>query len=240
MRRFPLIAFALLVTGSAIPSHAEVPPLLRDIAERWSREPQQWSFTQYVRESDSKGVVEDRLERFDLSAGYEKRWRLVKLNGRTPTGEEVEEWSKKKNRGKKRDPKSWLEYVDLENARVKEEDTRLVTYEVPLKRAGGGFLFPGDKVAVVLTIDKQSRSIAHAQASIDAPFNVALGLAQVVDLDLNLSLPEDRVPGGTPTEVAANEQPTGKASAVVNRFGKRVEYTWSEFSRSSRPALPRS
>lgn len=209
---------------------ADAPPILQEIANRWADERQHWSFTQLARETDGDGVVHERLERFDPSDGYEKRWRLLKIDGRAPTAEEISYWDKKKNKGRKKDPKNWLSYVDLDHAQLHGEDDKTLTYDVPMKRSAGG-LFPGDKVSVRLTVDKQTRSIQHAQANVNEPFDVALGLAEVVDLDLNLQLPADKnAPNATAEAKAA--QPQGKATAVVNKFGKRVEYTWSDFKRA--------
>jgi len=237
MRVLANLAGFLVVSVSLL--RAETPPILQEIADKWSEERIRWSFTQAVRETDGKGVVHERLERFDPSQGYDKRWHLLKLDGRTPTPGEAREWNDKKNRRKK-DPKSWLEYVDLEHAKVREENAQTVSYQVPLKRAGAG-LFPGDKVSVLLTVDKASRSIAHAQASIDEPFDVALGLAQVVDLDLNLQLPLESDKGRAVEKTADSRvEPKGTASAVVNRWGKRVEYTWTEFKRAELATRPRS
>jgi hypothetical protein len=222
MRSLPLW-FALL----CVAVRAEVAPLLREVAGKWMDERSHWAFTQLAKETDKDGKVLERLERFDPSHGYERRWELLKLNGRTPSAREIEEWRKKKN-SKKKDPKPWLEYVDLEHAKVRDEDARTVSYDIPLKRSAGG-LFPGDKVAVTLTINKESRDLERAQANIDGPFNIALGLARVVDLDLDLELlPEDQVPG---QKARPGEQPKGTAIAVVNKLGKRVEYKWSEFKR---------
>lgn len=228
----------LLLLLSLLPAaaRAEAPALLTEIANRWVDERTLWAFTQFVRETDGNGNVLERLERFDPSNGYDKRWRLLQLNGRTPSATEVEEWSKKKNK-KKKEPKNWLEFVDLEHARLEKEDAKTVSYIVPLKRAAGG-LFPGDKISVQLIIDKQTKTIEQARASIDEPFNVALGLAQVVDLEFDLELPPDK--NSTVGSSKNPGQAAGTATAVVNRFGKRVEYTWTEFKRADMKASPRS
>lgn len=217
----------LLFLLTAAYLRADVPPLLQEVAGKWMDEKSHWSFTQLAKETDKDGNVLERLERFDPSRGYEHRWELLKLNGKTPTPAEVEEWRRKKNRSKK-DPKPWLDYVDLEHAKVREEDAQAVTYDVPLKRAGGG-LFPGEKVSVVLTINKQTRDLERAQAAIEGPFNVALGLARVIDLDLDLELPPEQ-PAAADAAKNGN-QPKGMAYAVVNKLGKRVEYKWTEFRR---------
>ncbi|MEJ1974347.1 MAG: hypothetical protein WDM96_18375 [Lacunisphaera sp.] len=102
---------------------------------------------------------------------------------------------------------------------------------MPLKRIAGG-LFPGDKISVMLTVDKASRAIEHAHARVDEPFNVALGLAEVVDVDANINLPPEPKAGDKGKPAAATENPSGTVSAVVNKLGKRVEYTWSDFRRT--------
>jgi len=214
---------------------AEVPPLLQEIAGRWLDERPQWGFTQLVRETDRGGVVHERLERFDLSHGYDQRWQLLALDGRVPDAGEIEAWSLRKNRGKPKTPKSWFDYIDLENAKFRGENARLIRYEVPLKRIAGG-LFPGDKVSVLLTIDKQTHAIEHAQARVDEPFNVALGLAEVVEVKANVALPPAPKTGTEPQLAAdLDDNPSGSVSAVVNRLGKRVEYTWTDFRRTSAP-----
>ncbi len=228
-----LVFFLLFFTGGLL--RAEVPPLLQEIADHWSDEHAQWGFTQLVKETDRNGEVHERLERFDLARGYEQRWELLKIDGRPPTAEEIEAWGKRKNKGKKKEAKSWLQYVDLGNAQIRGETATRIRYEVPLKRVAGG-LFPGDKISVYLTIDKESRAIEHAHARIDEPFNVALGLGEVLDVKANIDLPPEHK-AGTPVDPAGSpdENPSGSVSATLNKLGKRVEYTWSDFHRT----LPR-
>jgi len=231
LRRTAGLFFIFIVTSGAL-LRAEVPPLLQEIADRWMDERPQWGFTQLVRETDRDGVVHERQERFDLSHGYERRWQLLAIDGRTPSTEEVDAWSQRKNRGKRKDPKSWFEYVDLGNAKVRGENARLIRYEVPLKRVAGG-LFPGDKVSVMLTVDKETHAIENARARVDEPFNVALGLAEVVEVNANVALPPEHKAGANPgLDAAPDDNPSGSVSAVVNRLGKRVEYTWTDFKRT--------
>lgn len=231
-RRWAGLGLLFLFSASSALLHAAAPALLQEIANRWINEGQQWGFTQQVRETDRDGVTHVRLENFDLSRGYERRWQLLQLDGRTPTAGEVQQWSEKKNRGKKKNLKSWFEYVDLENARIRSHTDRTIDYEVPLKRIAGG-LFPGDKVSVLLTIDRATRAIEHAQARVDEPFNVALGLAEVVEVDAQVNLPPEPKAGSPRNLAPTDENPSGQISATVNRLGgKRVEYTWTEFRRT--------
>jgi len=223
------ILFFFLASRGLMP--AAVSPLLQEVAAHWVDDGQQWGFTQLVRETDRDGITHERLENFDLSRGYEHRWQLLKLDGRVPSADEVEQWSLKKNRGKKKNLKSWFEYVDLENARVRSHTDRTIDYEVPLKRIAGG-LFPGDKVSVRLTIDREARAIEHAEVRVDEPFNVALGLAEVVEVDADVNIPTGPKAGAL-RNYAMAENPSGQVSATVNRVGgKRFEYTWTEFRRT--------
>ncbi len=229
MRRLVCCLSLLLCLNPGL--RGAVPPLLQEVAEKLTDERQRWAFTQHVREFDGDQVVEERVERFDLARGDERRWQLLQLNGRTPTPDEVQAWSHKKNKARKRPPKSATEYVDLERARVREESAESISYEVPFRRAAGG-LFPGEKVELTLTINKKTHGIERAQVSLDESFKVAFGLAQVVDLDLDLAMPDGAQPA---RNEAAAEKPLGSASAVVNKFGHRIEYRWSEFTRHESP-----
>ncbi len=226
--RFPFIFLLLFPLGL----RAEAPALLQEVAEKLVDERQNWGFTQLVRETNREGEAVERLERFNPSRGHANRWELVTINGRPPTERELQDWSKRKNRPKRnKTPKALEDYVDLSQAKVREETVETVSYDVPLRSSAGG-LFPGNKINVTLTINKQTRDIERAQAGIDEPFNVALGLGRVIDLDLDIEVPAEETP------VAAGdkpEQPQGTASAVVNKLGRRVEYHWSEFKKVTSP-----
>lgn len=208
---------------------AEAPPLLAEVAEKMADERQHWAFTQLARETKGDEVVE-RLERYDPSRGDAQRWSLLKLNGRAPTAQEAEEWSRKKNRSRGKAPKTLEDYADLSQARVKSEDKDSVTYDIPLRSSAGG-LFPGNKISLSLTVNKGTKEIERAQAGIAEPFKVALGLGRVIDLDLDLEM-ED--------EGAKADKPQGTASAIVNKLGKRVEYHWTEFTRVTAPPAARA
>lgn len=206
--------------------HGAPPALLQEVADRMVNEREQWAFTQSVREFDGDRVAVERLERYDPARGHERRWQLLKINGRTPTAEEVEAWSKRKNRPHKRPAKAVADYLDLERARVQSETDESINYEVPFRRSAGG-LFPGEKVELSLMISKRTHAIERAQVNVDESFNVALGLAKVVDIDLDLEMPE----AGKPSAANQPEKPKGSATAVVNKLGRRFEYRWSDFTR---------
>ena len=176
-----LIRRLLLVLVLVPGLRGEVPPLLQEVVDKLTDERQRWAFTQFVREFDGDRVTVERVERFDPTRGWERRWRLLRLNGRAPTAEEVEAWSKKKNRARKRPPKELAEYEDLAQARVSHETAERVSYEIPFRRSAGG-LFPGEKVDLTLTINKRTRALERALVGIDESFSVALGLARIIDL----------------------------------------------------------
>jgi hypothetical protein len=227
MRSIPLLAACLALP--LLLSAADAPPLLAEVAEKMADERQHWAFTQHAKETKGDEVIE-RVERYDPSRGDAHRWELLKLNGRTPTAAEVEQWSKKKNRTRSKAPKTLEDYADLSQARVKSEDADSVTYEVPLRSSAGG-LFPGNKISLAITVNKETKEIERAQAGIAEPFKVALGLARVIDLDLDIEM-ED--------EGAKADKPQGTATAVINKMGKRVEYHWSEFTKVTAPRGPQS
>jgi hypothetical protein len=218
--------FALTLAPGAFA--AEGPPLLQQVADKMADERQNWAFTQVARETSGNGEVLERVERYDPSRGHDHRWELLKLNGRTPTAQEAAEWSKRKNRTRSKAPKTLEDYADLSQAQVKSEDKDTVTYALPLRSSAGG-LFPGNKISLTLTVNKESKEIEHAKAGIEGPFKVALGLAKVIDLDLDIEMPDDAG--------KAADKPQGKANAVINKLGKQVEYHWSDFTRVTAPAL---
>lgn len=217
----PLVFLCLLATVRADP-----PPLLQEVADRMVSEREQWAFTQLVREYNGDKVAVERLERYDPARGYEHRWELLKLNGKAPTAAEAKEWTDKKNKPHKRPEKAAIDYLDLDHARVRKETDESISYQVPFRRSGGG-LFPGDKVELTLAINKKTHEIERAQVSIDEEFKVALGLAKVIDIDLDLEMPD----AGKADSKKQPEKPQGEASAVVNKFGRRFEYHWSDFTR---------
>lgn len=232
MRR-SICCLALLLLLPAL--RGEVPALLQEVADKLITERERWAFTQLVREFDGDRVKTERLERFDPTRGWERRWQLLRLNGRTPSAKEVQAWSDRKNRARKRPPKAFSEYIDLERARVQSETAESISDEIPFHRSAGG-LFPGEKVELTLTINKNTRAIERAQVGIDESFPIALGLAQIIAIDLDLEMPDTDPPAraGDPTE-----QPRGTASAVVKKLGRRIEYQWSDFIRhESPPAAP--
>lgn len=228
--RFASFAFALAVAGVAPLAHSD--DILRDAIGRWLDERDNWAFTQLAREYDGTTLKRERLERYDPSRPERERWELVRLNGREPTPQDKADLTERKNKKRRKNTTPVAEYFDLDRALFVGGDRQVVRYEVPL-RSNVEWLFPIDKVSLVLTIDKATRAIARVQAKIDEPFRVALGVARVLDVQLDLET--DLPPANAPTADPAAAKPSGTARAVVAKFGHRVEYEWSDFRRVEPP-----
>lgn len=227
MRWFRVVV-ALFGVAHACAAEQSAHRLLGEAVHSWLDERDHWAFTQQVREFDGEELKRERVERYDPSLPDAERWQLIQLNGRAATAEERRAWSKRKNRKPRKHTSPIAEYFDFENARVAEESSRAIRYELPLKSTKQ-WLLPIDKVTLSLTIDKETRAIQTVRASIREPFNVALGLAKIldVDLDMDTELPADEPPRGD----ASSANPSGVAKVVVRKFGDRAEYSWSDFKR---------
>jgi hypothetical protein len=223
--RLPLFVFGLLASGILL--RAAEPSLLTEAVTRWSGERHSWAFTQRVKEFDGGEIRQERVETFDPSRPENKRWALLKVDGRAPTSDEWTAWDKRKNKKRRRDPKPLMEYFDFARARLIRDEGATAVYELPLRNTSA-WLFPADKVELQLAVNRQSRAVERVDARINEPFKVALGLARVLDFELDLVMqPVEGAGAGDP----AAASPDGTMRAVVNKFGQRVEYNWSEFRR---------
>lgn len=217
---------ALFLLAPAALARADDATLLRQVVDAWLADRDRWAFTQVVREYEGKRIDEERVERYDPSRGYAERWQLVSIDGRAPTNAERADWTKRKNKKQRKNRKDAAENFDFANAKVLAEDAQTVRYELPL-RSGVEWLFPISKVELVLTIDKTgpAPALKQVQARISEPFRVALGLARILDIELDVRMAPP--PAADPAEA----KPAGTVQAVVTKFGDRVEYEWSDFER---------
>lgn len=204
------------------------PPLLRLAADKWLEEGDRWAFTVKIREFAGGEVKEERVERYDPSKPGAARWELLNVNGGAPTDDRRAEWQKRKTKRRKPASKSLGDYLDFEDAKIASVTPREVRYHLPLKN-NSRWLFPVDRVNLIVTVNKASHEIEQVEAGIDEPFRVALGLARILNVDLDMRL----FPANGAAEAAGPEtaQPEGQAHVVVNKFGERVEYSWSDFRR---------
>jgi hypothetical protein len=210
------------------PAHAATPPLLEQAAEKWLGERDNWAFTMLVREFENGRLKEERQERYDPSKPGMARWALLTVNGEPPTDERRAEWLKHKSPKRTSPGKPLNEFLDLEQATLVKEDARSACFNLPLRNRHG-WLFPVDKVTLRVTVNKATLAIEELVAGIDEPFKVALGLARVLDVDFDMQLNPPQQ-GGDENDPAA-ARPDGKARAVMNKLGQRIEYAWSDFQR---------
>jgi hypothetical protein len=211
--RFVVLSLLLLVS-----LRAEVPPLLAEMTERWADERSRWTFTQVVREYDGPKVATTRVEHYDVTRGESHRWKLISLDGREPTPGEEAAWSKRKNRPRLFAARPLGDYLDLANARVVREDERSVSFEVPISRVMA-WLLSGEKISLVLTVDRQTHLLEHGRVELGGPFTIALGLAKVIDLDVELELP---VPLTRPSRPRAAVLPWSTSSAAASNIPGRI------------------
>ena len=221
-----LIPFCLLASF-AFAAEGSAPSLLEQAVENWLGERDHWAFTQRAVEWDG-GKPRERLERYDPSKPGDGRWTLLAINGKSPTPEQHAAWAKKKFKKNKRRFDSPIgDYFDFNEAKVVSETTKLIQFEVPLRR-DKSWLFQADKVQVLVSVNKESRALEHLTANVREPVKVLLGLAKITDgkLDLSfLNFDDELAPG------PESSQPTGSAHVTVSKFGERAEFTWSDFKR---------
>ncbi len=225
--------WSLLICSAALLSAARAespPPLLAKAIEQWTagRE-NDLAFTQHSRVFHHDGKVkEERLERYDPSLPDHARWRLLEVDGRAATKQQREKWETTKNgKPRKKALKSPSEYLDIEQAKLVDESAKSARFEIPV-RPDIARLVSTENVAILLTIDKDSGSIAGIAATLRQPIRVLLGLARVTDLDVDVRLePAD---GESPGK-AAEVQTGSTARAAITKLGNAAEYSWTDFKR---------
>lgn len=220
--RHSWLVIVYLVLAAAAPA-ADL-SLLEQVATHWLDEHNRWAFTQRVSEYNGAVLKESRVERFDPSQRDVSRWRLVSFNGHPPTPDEWGAWTKRKNRPRARKEKPFARFFDFDHARMLGETADTARFALPL-RTDAEWLFPIDKVELVVTVSKRGPALEQVQARVAEPFRVALGLARVLDVDLDVQVSAPVQPD------PADAKPSGKAQATVAKLGRRIEYAWSDFHR---------
>lgn len=237
LRFFPFL-FAggfFLTLCSSLPAASNA--LLKDAFKNWAQGKDDLSFVQRTRFlHDDGSLKEERVERYDPSLPDEKRWELLEVDGKAPNSAQRERIQDKRNKKpRKKANKPLEEYFDLDSAKVVEDGKEFVRYEVAV-RPEAARLIAVDKLSVGISVRKDTKTIERIMAGLTEPMRIAMGVAKVTDIDLDLRFDaEDEPPAKGRKKV---EEPTteadGTARVVMSKMGNRAEYTWGEFKRVTR------
>jgi hypothetical protein len=222
------LQLSLLLGLIAAVARADTPPLLDAAITRWSSTPGEWYFIRKTRALNDKGTVkEERVEVYDPSLSDDQRWQLTEIDGHIPTEAQLRAEARKNRRPRKYGTGSPSEFLDLPHAIVHGESSGAVTFEIPVRTPVPGLAQPG-KLIVLLTVDRKTEEIARLSAQLRGPMRIALGLAKLTDVDLDLI-----VDPGEPRAKTDGTAANGTARATVATLGERMEYEWSALKRVS-------
>jgi len=222
--------FIAIVCGTLFPGlRAATPPLLARAIEQWTAGSADLAFTQHSRSFHDDGrVKEERLERYDPSLPDSRRWRLVEVDGRPASPEQREKWEGKKNgKPRKQAIKAPGQYLELEYATQVGETAGSTSFEIRL-RPEAMRLLAVEKIAIVLTVDKETGNVGRIAATLRQPIRVLLGLARVTDLDVDVRI--DPAQDNSPLR-SGNVQTGSTARVTMSQLGTPMEYNWSDFRR---------
>lgn len=223
---------ALLCFLSLIPLAARAEPtadaraLLASAVATWASDVDRWSFVQHVEEYGRGGVTEVRVERFDPSRPDSRRWELLSINNQPPSVEQRRAFDARKNAKPRKRLLEPARYVDFDRVRIVRETAETVTLDVPL-RGDVSFFIPFEAIGARLEIDRATSRIRRVEVGLVEEMRIAFGMARVTRLDMAFAIE----PSTTNATDAPADQPTGRASASLTRFGRRVELSWSDFAR---------
>lgn len=220
----------LLVTaGALLPSLRAEPSLLNRALETWAGGHGDLAFTQRSRAlTDDGRTKEEHLERYDPSLPDSERWRLLEVDGQPATAAQRAAWEQRKNsKPRKKVLKKPAEYLAVDQARVLKETSASTSFAVPL-RPETARLLALENIAVVITVDKETASIAGIGATLRQPIRVLLGLARITELDVDVKIEPTEADAGT---AAGKVQDGSTARATMSKLGNEIEYEWSDFKR---------
>jgi hypothetical protein len=224
-------SLAFAQTGFAADSTA----LLKEAFQNWSQGKDDLSFVQRTRFlHDDGSLKEERVERYDPSLPDERRWALLEVNGKPPTDSQREKIQDRRNKKpRKKANKPLNEYFDLDNAKVVETAKDVVRYDVAV-RPETARLIAVEKLNVGVAVRKDTKTIDRITAGLDEPMRIAMGVARVTDVDLDLRFePEDESADKNKAAEKTSEA-DGTVRVMMSKLGNRAEYTWGEFKRVSR------
>ncbi len=234
-RAFSILAAALAFLLCAADKPLKPPPLLEAAVQNWLAGKEEWAFTQRMRSLDDNGrVKEEQVSRYDPSLPDSRRWQLLEWNGKPPTPEKRAAWEKARNSKPRKHPNKPLdELFDLGDARLMANTGEQATYRVPV-RSDAARLIQVEKLDIEVAIGRETKAIERVTAGIREPMKVALGLATVTGLELDVRFDPAAAADGS----APGDAPAGTARASVSKLGDRIEYEWSDFKRVSAYGAP--
>jgi hypothetical protein len=208
---------------------AATPPLLAEAIQKWTAGQGDLAFTQHTRILLSDGQVKnERIERYDPSLPDSRRWRLLSVDGLPATDQQRLEWETRKNsRPRTKVDESPAAFLDLENAVHIGETAEVARFRIPVKPRAM-HMVSLEEIDAVISVDKQTRSIASAGAVLREPIRVLLGIGKITDLDIDVRIN----PGDAQSPAAAEDVEEGSTARVkISKLGRPVEYDWSDFKR---------
>ena len=222
--------FILISCGAWSPGlRAETPVLLAKAIAQWAAGREDLAFTQQTRFFLDDGTVKkERVERYDPSLPDSRRWRLMQVDGQSATADERQKWETAKNgKARKKVVKSPAEYLDLAHATVLHTSLKDTRYQIGL-RPEAARLLAVENIAVVVTVDKESGSIAGIAATLRQPIRVLLGLARItgLDIDVHMELADE-----DSAQASGEVQAGSTAHVTMSKLGNPMEYNWSDFKR---------
>lgn len=236
----PRLCWFTLIFGGVFSAglRAEPPPLLAKAFEQWADGREDLAFTQHSRLLLDDGTVkEERIERYDPSLPDSQRWRLIEVDGRPATDEERRKWETKKNgKPRKKVIKAPAEYIDLEHATLVDETPGSARFEVDF-RPEVARLIAVEKIAIIITIDRESGRIARIAATLREPIRVLLGLARITDLDIDVRM---ELADEDSAEKSGAVQTGSTARVAMSKLGNPLEYNWSDFKRVATFGRPKA
>ncbi|MBC7368645.1 MAG: hypothetical protein H7343_17845 [Undibacterium sp.] len=222
-----LIVVVSVISGGDV--RADTPQLLEKAITQWAEGREDLAFTQHTRFLFDDGKIkEERIERYDPSQPDSRRWRLIEIDGLPATEAQREKWETTKNgKPRKKVVKPPADYLDLERALLVDETSTSARFNVGL-RPEAARLLAVEKIAVVITVERESGRISRIAANLRQPIRVLLGLARITDLDIDVRIE----PTGQSSPQQAGQVLTGSTARVtMSKLGYPMEYTWSDFER---------
>ena len=209
-----------------VPAWAETPPLLASAIKTWASGKEDWAFTLRTRTLDAHGGVKaEKIERYDPSLPDEQRWRLTEFNGNPPSETKLMSERRKNRKPRKYGTDSPDKLLDLDHAMVRDQTPTTVTFEVPVRPIAVG-LAQTDKLVVLITVDRKTEAVERLTTQLLGPMRIALGLARITDVDLDLSI--DPAEEKAKTE---GSEANGTAHVTLTALGGRMDYAWTDFKR---------